>query len=183
MKCVHACLCLHLLTAEGRMKVAGKRVFSPRSFSDYCCFGSWRPVMETWLSGKFVAVCRGAALHSNQQLSTQPGPLLMTATNCLANSRHYLRASVKRGYTLSVCRCGLMASSRISNNSRNNFWTLSHFQELTRYASSCNGSNANNNKTANKVPPLWTARLVERSGLWVVVQRGRCWSRRSAWLR
>lgn len=78
-----------------KVSVARKRVFSPLCFSDYCCFGSWRPVMETWLSGKFVAVCRRAALHSNQQLSTQPRPLLMTATNCLTNSRHYLRASVK----------------------------------------------------------------------------------------
>lgn len=165
VKCAHACLCLHLPTAEERMKVAGKRVFSPRSFSDYCCFGSWRPVMETWLSGKFVAVCRRAALHSNQQLSTQPRPLLMTATNCLTNSRHYLRASVKWGYTLSVCCCGLMERAQISNNSRNNFWTLSHFQELARYARSCNWSNANNNKTANKVLPLWTGQLWEQSGL------------------
>lgn len=78
-----------------KVSVVRKRVFSPLSFSDYCCFGSWRPVMETWLSGKFVAVCCSAALHSNQQLSTQPRLLLMMVTNCLTNSQHYLRASVK----------------------------------------------------------------------------------------
>lgn len=96
-------------------------------------FWQLMPSNKTWLSGKFVAVYHRAALHSNQQLSTQPRPLLMTATNCLTNSRHYLRASVKWGYTLSVCCCGLMERSQISNNTRNYFWALSHLQELTHY--------------------------------------------------
>lgn len=101
-------MCTYMLFSNSRQKKrkvseAREWIFTLLPFSDYYCFGSWRPVMETWLSVKFVAVCRSTALHSNQQLSHQPGPLLMTATNCLTNSLHYLRASVKQGYTLSQC--------------------------------------------------------------------------------
>lgn len=72
------------------------------SYSHFCCFGSWRPAMETWLSGKFAAVYRRAALHSNQQLSAQPRPLIMRATNCLANSRHYLGPARNE---VTLCQC------------------------------------------------------------------------------